>query len=1640
MGFFKKAFKSVKKAAKKIGKNVGRVVKDGVALTQYVAQSAIKGVFRLVGLKTPRSRDYGGNEEVMTQMQEFTKESDKVTVNELVTGICFNGTRSNFNFLNPQCYDFDDNFISFTISNSEKYDRDTNEFINLDLSNSFIDPTKKYPIRTIGTKYVGTFSSGLATGGKTCSQVECNIKYDVCNPNTIETSESAITRKVYEYNGTTWVRRDDMSEGVAFHTGVGDDEHAVFWGGLHGSLELANVKMNLPGCDNWKDIINSFQGSFFSEGTSYSTGLSGQESYHLTYSLFSDDVRTNYGVDFTPIVKNINDKNFEIYDESLTEEFDIKKSLEMIEAGNFSSHGGKISYSAYADSDLNSENITVYYPEDTVTIPKELYNFNHESLCNILNGGYNKTFENGVLQTSHTKDSEVVNFALDKDKFNDSISLSITGSDVHNIAESQPLSAYWEIALSNDENVNDEIAWVQYEFVCPTSVESYEITTEILTGGSQVFPESWILVGSDNISASKSEWDRVDIGGLESWSTDISGYSARTFKVETPKPYKFYRIYFQKLTNESVRINQLKYFAYRHPSVWLWCPPYSQSGLQHIKDSEGFYIQSSSLVTSGDNAEVVRSIRKSGGGARVTRAVMAGSNSTGIGNLDYGKCMASCSGKPFDFGNSKLDIDANIPTDEEMISSFPWNVIGDNGILGCTGFTEMIDSNKNYWVAFGDSSNKNASQFKDSDFINTYTIIKVPFNKLKEFEETILAYDNYRYANIQVRDFQRKDWSEVAINPKFGTYVTEVRASRNREGFLEMLNSRIGEKFFELYIKILDYNTTNPANNSYVYNEINSVDASAGVYNLGELDFSYTNEYYPIVGIDLVSKNDINCGCDFCNTENALTVDSSGNPVSFEVNMAPKWKQHNHTEWATSYLESPFSGPFSRENFNIWLSAGQDAGWGTVLWSTVDKGESWMHMRKSRFSISGENLVFATLTATFNMNTFSGSYTTIPMYINYDEFIFDVNYYKPLLEVQKILSRESKEIVCDDTLLTYTNPNIFLFCSEPKEIDLGAIFSDEPVTNRSLGNADSIEIDDTADISGGVGFHSQSPFKLQPTDDIIVYSGSINGVPLIISGELTIVKGDSIAYPSYPFDSSDVVYTNSGQFSISEYGINTDSISAVPLEENENEFDEQIGSVEGVDEKITVGQRLILNRYRSSFGLSRSKLQRKYPWLDTYLNQNSPIYADSISRLSDRQRTILDKYLNSNGISKLKLRKKHPWLGNIKIPPITSSGFNQTLRRNKRGIKNIWISARRRNIKDRKQEVLLPSENPDITSYSPAIIPSGQELFVAEKGVTYWFFFGIPDNSPDNSFNIYVKGKMNYIPKFTDIKVDTDPDLGYTEWVTSFIMEYKKRETFKDGSELKYYYKYNVMDMESDTLNPKEEVNNTNKNIIGTDWRRFQDGVGLGGYASPIINNRYPSNVKCTTQSGIAIGSVAFGDTNQAIICGGYKNNSDGILSPTRSWWGLLTDTPTYKWNRYVINPEDALNSNYRKRNFSPFFSDGSQTYTDSIHSCIIFDTSKPQSFDRHGQVIFNNETAKQVNFEDFPEYTEEKDKYSISLQPTNNVKVWWSDKKENTFTINSEINWTGTVDWKIFKVTDIPLEQIEKMDGEDTFEIYEDK
>jgi hypothetical protein len=289
----------------------------------------------------------------------------------------------------------------------------------------------------------------------------------------------------------------------------------------------------------------------------------------------------------------------------------------------------------------------------------------------------------------------------------------------------------------------------------------------------------------------------------------------------------------------------------------------------------------------------------------------------------------------------------------------------------------------------------------------------------------------------------------------------------------------------------------------------------------------------------------------------------------------------------------------------------------------------------------------------------------------------------------------------------------------------------------------------------------------------------------------------------------------------------------------------------------------------------------------------------------------------------------------------------------------------------------------------------------------------------------------------TSYRADFDPDVGYVEWATNFVMEYKKQDIEENSSSNKYYYKYLTNDIGSNCLKDRDSINNNE--IVPTSWRRFQDGVGLGGDA-PLFN-KPDAKIGCNSLLTNFLGQKAFGDPDRAIICGGYEIPANGELSKSRWLWEYFTASPTFKWNRYVVNPEDTMNKNYSYRNLSPAFGNQDQTYSDSLHNIVVFDVSGPATVERHGEAIFNGTNKVDVEFEGFPSFISTKDKYSITLTPNDNVKVWWDSKKAGKFTIMCESNsWKGKVNWKVMYDEEIPTKDIDGVDKQSTIDGYEDQ
>jgi hypothetical protein len=278
----------------------------------------------------------------------------------------------------------------------------------------------------------------------------------------------------------------------------------------------------------------------------------------------------------------------------------------------------------------------------------------------------------------------------------------------------------------------------------------------------------------------------------------------------------------------------------------------------------------------------------------------------------------------------------------------------------------------------------------------------------------------------------------------------------------------------------------------------------------------------------------------------------------------------------------------------------------------------------------------------------------------------------------------------------------------------------------------------------------------------------------------------------------------------------------------------------------------------------------------------------------------------------------------------------------------------------------------------------------------------------------------------------------YTEWGTNFIQEFKNITTADtDAITHKYYFKHNTGSVHgSSTHVPLPDPNSFD--IIETDWRRYQDGVGLGGDI-PNLDSK-----DCLPLKQWFIGQTAIGTPDKAIIAGGYTINSgDNALTTDSSdtWWHLFTTNKTFKWNKSVVNPEDMYNKNYMKRNFSPFFSNGENTFANSMLGYVMFDIGKNVNVERRGTAEFTGDSnVVTVTFDEpIPEIFTTRNMYSISMTPNSNIKIWWNNKTENGFDIHCEVdNWVGKVDWSIFYTENLAKDAVENtLTEQDTYDQF---
>jgi hypothetical protein len=307
---------------------------------------------------------------------------------------------------------------------------------------------------------------------------------------------------------------------------------------------------------------------------------------------------------------------------------------------------------------------------------------------------------------------------------------------------------------------------------------------------------------------------------------------------------------------------------------------------------------------------------------------------------------------------------------------------------------------------------------------------------------------------------------------------------------------------------------------------------------------------------------------------------------------------------------------------------------------------------------------------------------------------------------------------------------------------------------------------------------------------------------------------------------------------------------------------------------------------------------------------------------------------------------------------------------------------------------------------------------------------------------VYEPEESQLNPKVGGEKLCSTETFTYSEWVTSFIQEMKNNVNLRklvDQKENKYFLKYDINRPFGSTTykNSQSIVLTPDTKIVDTEWRRYQDGVGLGGDV-PLLNVTNDNKLTCNTLNSWFLGQTAFGTPDRAIVFGGFEFFANGVNNASHCWWENLTTDLTFKWNKFVINPEDTFNTNYSRRSLSPLFTNREPTTAKSSMGGIIFDLTNNVMVERQGTAIFDDTNSVEVTLE-IPEIIVNKDKYSITLTPSDNINCWYEQKTSSGFTIKVDAeSWSGTIDWFITINDKITTEDIEK-DNNTPFNTYEE-
>lgn len=1525
--------------------------------------------------------------------------TESVSIVKTFAGICFNGSKGDVTLDAVDCSDFDDTFILFNehYANKAGVVDVSGNALDFNSDCSFTDPTLKYPVKTIGTRYVGSSTQGLATGGKTCVPLvteEINAKsnkyyryYD--DSRFVETNDSVIPFS-YEYTGTSWIRRDDMAEDMAYHAGVGDQTHALFFGGLHGTIEEANFRVNFPGCDDWFVLLDTFGGAFNRFG---SCGMD-REIRYADFATYIDDEDEEF-------------RYLQVGDSTDTDE----NALKILDAQSWDSGVAQLSANNWTDYVTHRGHIK------QIAIPDGSGNI---EITYFLNGQTSQAAHT-VLDDTSDQDSICAGgeepHPLAIGSFIDSITAGmLTGT---------PGVSGYHYAPRTNITLNLESGYESH----PTSGGQW-IWTRPTKGENLFHPDNFSYTGTDDVLC-------------------------HSFTPPSPDTCSDKTVHSFYIGDKKEGLDQWWYGLDKDKLYERWSNPfYTQmqaiSGVTVIWDGADTAV---SDIPDRGTMSVGHFTYKNDAMINLIDDLTATTSTISAAKVDYDidsfknwllddNDTNDYPIKAWDEFETYFDPGRFIASRDDIVGScvrdratlWPWGDLlgGDADNKATEGETTWTwGSDGSLYIAetvmaetvevtgdlFEDSLGRtiavSAGYYPNSFWREKFRIRKILPDGNRVWDYTI-TYDDTEGAPTTPPTIT--DSVDFSV---FGTSLLPITVDKTR------WNGKYLPGPTQTWIG--DYPD--------VY--------STSSFGWQKEDITIEEEQYNYRRETL---------CEMLDDNHTLSPDSRG---VFSVSTTAS---NGVWLWSVPYVSD---GSETQEDFYIQNSSlvrPISAFEGAEIVHRIQRGSTGIHASRAVLAQSesngialldwGKSTGIETIT-TIDISGISGISGTITGAPVFKPFDYDV-------DAQPI----SNDPPSNDELLTSWPWNV---------LSEGGLLGPTNMTDM---------IDDGGNYWLAVG----EKYNVTPSDSTnYINNYTIVRVPSSkrTDFEKTVVAHKNATEAQITYDD---YYANEDAFGLNNVtGVYYSNDSA----RNREGVLEALNTAEGqkfFDLYVRIWdynfENYQTNTFTSSeYNKSLDNSQGLYDLILGTISEDRDVrniqYFDLVT---EKDANCIDCYAcledtaNISGFSPTEWKQHNheewvaPTLEHLTSGVFSREGFNAWVSAGDftRWGSPMWstVDSGKGWIHYRYSHLLTDEANNNLvlsyltTSIAiedfvgddwtpiPATFNYDEYIFDLEPYTKLSFIQGLLEREtyhnqdcgdivtayiPDSTFSTGVTGSYN----------DVNPNLGYTDWATSFIMEYKERELASNGEKESYYYRYDIDNKFSNTQIEPPNIK-TENGLVLTDWRRFQDGVGLGGDA-PIFNVP-DATFECEGLNSYYIGQQAFGTPEKAIICGGYKIEADGEISPSRSWWERLTFAPTFKWNRTVVNPEDTVNKNYRRRTLSPFYTNDEQTLSDTIHGMAIFDVSSPLVVERFGIAEFNDTNEVIVTFEAFPDFAIEKDKYSISLSPSDNVKVWWENKSEESFTIRVELEqWRGTVDWRLIYVDDVPADEVDTIDEEETFDKYED-